>query len=138
MAITQRTLRREPKQRPANTALRNIHIRPILPDDWHRLQLFHRRLSQETVVRHFHAGKQELSEPLAHSFTQLDGHDEVGLVATTGTRGRIIGVARYVRLGPTSAEVAFVIEDASSVASSRSCRTSFPYRSLLPSCSLRL
>jgi GNAT superfamily N-acetyltransferase len=34
-------------------------------------------------------------------------------VATTGTRGRLVGVARYCKIGATTtAEVAFVVEDA--------------------------
>jgi RimJ/RimL family protein N-acetyltransferase len=90
----------------------NTHFRPIRPDDWRHLQKFHKRLSPNTVGLRFHGAKKELSEPLAHRFTQLDGKNEVGIVATTGTRGRIIGVARYSRVSPTCAEVAFVIEDA--------------------------
>jgi GNAT superfamily N-acetyltransferase len=89
----------------------DIHFRSISPEDWHRLQLFHKRLSEQTVRRRFHGAKRGLSEPLAHRFTELDGQNDVAIVATTGTRGRIIGVARYCRMSPTSAEVAFVIED---------------------------
>ena len=92
-------------------SLHNIHFRPIRPDDWHRLQQFHKRLSGSTIELRFHGAKRELSEPLAHRFTQLDGYSDVAWVATTGTRGRIIGVARYNHITPTSAEVAFVVED---------------------------
>jgi GNAT superfamily N-acetyltransferase len=92
--------------------LHDIHYRPIRPDDWHRLQLFHRRLSMDTVVLRFHAAKRELSTPLSHRLTDLDPANDVALVATTGTRGRIIGVARYCRINATCAEVAFVVEDA--------------------------
>jgi L-amino acid N-acyltransferase YncA len=49
---------------------------------------------------------------LAHGLTDLDGTNDVALVAATGTRRRIIGVARYSRISPTSAEVAFVVKDA--------------------------
>jgi GNAT superfamily N-acetyltransferase len=96
--------------RPGNS--RNIHFRSITPDDWRRLQRFHKRLSAGTVQLRFHGAKKDLSEPEAHRFTLLDGKNEVGIVATTGTRGRVIGVARYSRTGPACAEVAFVIEDA--------------------------
>ena len=65
-----------------------------------------------TVQRRFHGAKRELSVPLAHTFTDVDGVNDAAIVATTGTRGRIIGVARYCRLTPTTAEVAFVVEDA--------------------------
>jgi RimJ/RimL family protein N-acetyltransferase len=92
--------------------LHNLHFRPLTREDWHRLQAFHNRLSASTVQSRFHGAKRELSTPLAHYFTDLDGHDRVAIVATTGTRGRIVGVARYTRISPTSAEVAFVVEDA--------------------------
>jgi RimJ/RimL family protein N-acetyltransferase len=92
--------------------LHDVHFRLIRPDDLHRLQRFHRRLSPETVQYRFHGAKRELSIPLAHRFTDIDGHNDAAIVATTGTRGRIIGVARYNRIDATSAEVAFVVEDA--------------------------
>jgi RimJ/RimL family protein N-acetyltransferase len=91
--------------------VKDIRIRHIRPDDWHRLQCFHNRLSVKTAELRFHGAKLQLSEPLAHRFTQLDGRDDVALVATTGTWGRIIGVARYNRVKPDTAEVAFVVED---------------------------
>jgi len=90
----------------------NIRFRAIRPDDWHRLQLFHDRLTATSVQLRFHGAKRHLSEPLAHRLTQVDGHDTVAVVATTGTRGRIVGVARYFRLDRGTAEVAFVVEDA--------------------------
>ena len=89
----------------------DIHIRTISRDDWKRLQQFHARLSPTTVSLRFHAAKRELTEPLAHRFTEMDGRDEVALVAVEGTGERIVGVARYSRLDLASAEVAFVVED---------------------------
>lgn len=91
--------------------LHDLHFRPVVPDDWRRLQRFHDRLSQQTVQLRFHGAKQHLSEPLAHRFTQVDGRANVAWVATTGTHGRIVGVARYFRIEQSCAEVAFVIED---------------------------
>jgi RimJ/RimL family protein N-acetyltransferase len=96
---------------PEEASLHNIHFRLIRPDDWHRLQLFHQRLSASSVHLRFHGAKRELSAPLAHRFTELDGHNNGAVVATTGTRGRIVGVARFFRISPTAAEVAFVVED---------------------------
>jgi RimJ/RimL family protein N-acetyltransferase len=97
--------------RLAATRLEDIHFRPIEPTDRTRLQRFHSRLSLPTVEQRFHAAKKELTEPLARRFTGLDGHDEFAIVATTGTRGRIIGVGRYSRIDGQTAEVAFVVED---------------------------
>ncbi|HZT96567.1 MAG TPA: GNAT family N-acetyltransferase [Chloroflexota bacterium] len=90
----------------------DIRIRGIRPDDWRRLQRFHDRLSPSTVSLRFHGGKKHLSEPLARRFADLDGVHEVALVATTGSWGRIVGVARYSRVSEDAAEVAFVVEDA--------------------------
>jgi GNAT superfamily N-acetyltransferase len=97
---------------PAATHRRNIRYRTISPADWRRLQRFHRRLSEDTVELRFHGAKRELSTPLAHHFADVDGVDDVAIVATTGTRGRIVGVGRYSRMSPDCAEVAFVVEDA--------------------------
>jgi RimJ/RimL family protein N-acetyltransferase len=91
--------------------LHDIHFRRIRPEDRARLQRFHKRLSIPTVAQRFHGAKLELSEPLARRFTEVNGHEEGAIVATTGTRGRIVGVARYFKLGAGSAEVAFVVED---------------------------
>jgi GNAT superfamily N-acetyltransferase len=94
------------------TAFHDIRFRRVTPNDWHRLQLFFRRLSPETVELRFHGAKRELSAMEAHHFAELDGKNDVGLVATTGTRGRIVGLGGYSRISPTCAEVAMVIEDA--------------------------
>jgi RimJ/RimL family protein N-acetyltransferase len=102
----------QPTEHATSRRLHDVHFRPIRPEDWRRLQRFHARLSPSTVQRRFHGAKRELSVPLAHTFTDVDGVNDAAIVATTGTRGRIIGVARYCRLTPTSAEVAFVVEDA--------------------------
>lgn len=93
------------------TRIEDIHCRPIEPGDRTRLQRFHSRLSTPTIEQRFHAAKKDLSEPLARRFTDLDSHHEFAVVATTGTRGRIIGVGRYCRIDDRSAEVAFVVED---------------------------
>ena len=98
--------------RASTTACRNIHFRIIRPDDWHRLQLFHQRLSEASIRQRFHHAKPNLSSPFAHFFSDWDCHERVAVVATTGTRGRIVGDARFVRLDKHSAEVAFVVEDA--------------------------
>jgi GNAT superfamily N-acetyltransferase len=89
-----------------------IRLRPIRQDDWRKLQRFHDRLSAETIGLRFHGAKRHLSEPLSHRFTSVDGHVDAAVVATTGTRGRIVGVARYCTVQPGIAEVAFVVEDA--------------------------
>ncbi len=111
-SIARQTVQQHHSLSSPESSLHDIHFRLIRPDDWHRLQLFHQRLSASSVRLRFHGAKRELSEPLAHYFTELDGRNNVAVAATTGTRGRIVGVARFFRIGPNSAEVAFVVEDA--------------------------
>ena len=99
--------------RPSCTHTRSIRIRPIRPDDGRKLQRLHGRLSDSTIYQRFHGPKPELDEVWARRFAELNGHAAAAFVATTGTRGRIVGVARYCKIGATTtAEVAFVVEDA--------------------------
>jgi len=88
---------------------RPCHVRPIVPDDADRLRRFHGQLSERTVYLRFFAPYPELSEADVARFTTVDHVDRVALVATVGDD--IIGVARYDRLGPEEAEVAFTIRD---------------------------
>ena len=99
--------------RPSCTHTHSIRMRPIRPDDGRKLQRLHGRLSDSTIYQRFHGPKPELDEVWARRFAELDGHAAAAFVATTGTRGRIVGVARYYKIGATTtAEVAFVVEDA--------------------------
>jgi GNAT superfamily N-acetyltransferase len=77
------------------------------------LQRLHGRLSDSTIDQRFHGPKPQLDEVWARRFAELDGHTAAAFVATTGTHGPIVGVARYYKIGATTtAEVAFVVEDA--------------------------
>ena len=85
------------------------HVRPITPDDADGVRLFHSRQSAESIYLRFFAPLRELSQRDIHRFTHVDHHDRVALVATLD--GEIIGIGRYDRIDPTSAEVAFNISD---------------------------
>ena len=85
-------------------------LRPIRPDDAQSLRDFHARLSPETVYFRFFAPRPELSDAQVEHLTTVDYRDRVALVAMA--RGDIIGVGRFESIDDTSAEVAFVIEDA--------------------------
>lgn len=88
-----------------------VHIRPIEPDDEVRLVTFHAGLSKESIYLRFFTAHQRLTPDELHRFTHVDGRDRVALVATV--RDRMIGVARYDRMGASAAaEVAFVVADA--------------------------
>jgi GNAT superfamily N-acetyltransferase len=89
-----------------------VMIEPMHRTDALRLEDFHSTLSAETTrLRFFHLHP-ELSEREIHRFTHVDHQDREALVAVHD--GRIIGVARFDRMGDesTDAEVAFVVADA--------------------------
>ncbi|MGL5859781.1 MAG: GNAT family N-acetyltransferase, partial [Phycicoccus sp.] len=85
------------------------HLRPIRPDDADALRRFHAAQSEESVYLRFFAPLRVLSDRDVHRFTHVDYVDRVALVATT--RDGIIGIGRYDRVDPRSAEVAFNIGD---------------------------
>jgi acyl-CoA synthetase (NDP forming)/RimJ/RimL family protein N-acetyltransferase len=88
---------------------RPCHLRPIKPEDGPALREFHSRLSARTVYYRFFSAYPRLTDRDVARFTEVDHVDRVALVATMASD--IIGVARYDRLDPHEAEVAFVIQD---------------------------
>ncbi|WP_203708643.1 GNAT family N-acetyltransferase, partial [Cellulomonas marina] len=93
------------------------HVRPIRPDDAEALQAFHLGQSERSTYMRWFAPMERLSErDLTHLVT-VDHDDRVALVAVTGGDGpgddeRITAVARYDRIDPDVAEVAFNVSDA--------------------------
>jgi acyl-CoA synthetase (NDP forming)/RimJ/RimL family protein N-acetyltransferase len=85
------------------------HVRPIKPSDGPLIEDFHSKQSDESIYLRFFAPLRRLSPKDLHRFTHVDYVDRVALVATV--RGDIVGVGRYDRVSPTSAEVAFNISD---------------------------
>ena len=85
------------------------HIRPIKPSDGPLLEAFHDSQSEQSIYFRFVAPLKHLSPRDVHRFTHVDYVDRVALVATV--RDVIVGVGRYDRVSPTSAEVAFNISD---------------------------
>ena len=101
-----------PVEWEADVVLRDgtvAHVRPITPDDADGIRHFHSRQSDESIYLRFFAPLRELSDRDVHRFTHVDHHDRVALVATLD--GEIIGIGRYDRIDPASAEVAFNISD---------------------------
>src|SRR6476620_3294388 len=101
-----------PVEWEADVVLRDgtvAHIRPIAPDDADGIRQFHSRQSAESIYLRFFAPLRELSDRDVYRFTHVDHHDRVALVATLD--GEIIGIGRYDRIEPGSAEVAFNISD---------------------------
>src|SRR3954454_5130684 len=87
-----------------------VHLRPITPDDAERLLALHSRLSEQTRYFRFFGPYPHLSQRDVERFTVVDHNGRVAIVATLGDD--LIGVSRYESIGPETAEVAFVIEDA--------------------------
>jgi acyl-CoA synthetase (NDP forming)/GNAT superfamily N-acetyltransferase len=85
------------------------HLRPITPADAEAVRRFHAGQSDESIYMRFFAPLRQLSDRDVARFTNVDYHERVALVATV--RGDIIGIGRYDRITPTTAEVAFNISD---------------------------
>ena len=101
-----------PAQWEADVVLRDgsvAHLRPITPGDADAVRRFHAGQSDESIYMRFFAPLRQLSDRDVTRFTHVDHHDRVALVATV--RDDIIGIGRYDRVTPSSAEVAFNISD---------------------------
>lgn len=118
--------KREPEQFPTEAEIHQmesdltlragerVHVRPIHSDDTQLLQSFHAHLSPETIAFRFFHFMPQLSTVDAEHFTHVDYGNRMALVALRGGEmpEEILGVARYDRIGPQTAEVAFVVADA--------------------------
>lgn len=89
------------------------HVRPIRADDAAALQAFHVAQSERSTYFRFFAALERLPQRDLDRFVQVDQVDRVALVAVTAQEDteRIIAVARYDRVGPGTAEVAFNVAD---------------------------
>ena len=92
-----------------------VRLRPIRPDDAPRLVSLYDRLSADTAYRRFFTRMRTLPPELAHHLANVDHRRRLAIVAEP-CEGRIpvvIGVACSEPTdGPTTAEVALVVEDA--------------------------
>jgi acyl-CoA synthetase (NDP forming)/RimJ/RimL family protein N-acetyltransferase len=101
-----------PGEWEADVVLRDggvAHVRPIRPQDAEAVQRFHGGQSAESIYLRFFAPIQTLSDRDLKRFTEVDYVDRVALVATISER--IVGIARFDRTEPTTADVAFNIAD---------------------------
>lgn len=104
---------RYPAECEADVVLRDgstAHLRPITPADADLLVAFYARVSEQSKYFRFFAPYPELSERDVARFTQVDYQDRFALIVTVGDE--MICVGRYERMSPSSAEVAFLVEDA--------------------------
>ena len=101
-----------PARWEADVVLRDgtvAHVRPIRPTDTAGIRRFRSAQSDESIYLRFFAPLRRLSDSDVHRFAHVDYVDQVALVATM--REEIIGISRYDRIDPRSAEVAFNISD---------------------------
>lgn len=91
-----------------------VGVRALRPDDRQRLQELHARLSPDTIVFRFFRALPRLNDDTARHLTHLDYDGRMALAATFGQGAdeRLLAVVRYERINSTTAEVAFVVEDA--------------------------
>nr|WP_328742660.1 GNAT family N-acetyltransferase [Flavimobilis rhizosphaerae] len=122
---------RYPVEWEADVILRDgstTHLRPITPEDADALQAFHVAQSERSIYMRFFAPLKRLPERDLERFTHVDHVDRVALIAVASStttaaaplalaagtpepEERILGVARYDRITPDEAEVAFNIAD---------------------------
>ncbi|KRD36575.1 GCN5 family acetyltransferase [Oerskovia sp. Root918] len=108
-----------PVEWEADVVLRDgstTHVRPIRPSDAPALQRFHMGQSERSTYLRFFANIERLSDRDLARFTVVDHDERVALVAVKrvgeDAREDIIGVARFDKVTPHEAEVAFNIADA--------------------------
>ena len=91
-----------------------VGVRALRPDDRQRLQELHARLSPDTIVFRFFRALPQLNDDTARHLTHLDYDGRMALAATEGHGAdeRLLAVVRYERINSTTAEAAFVVEDA--------------------------
>jgi nucleotide-binding universal stress UspA family protein/RimJ/RimL family protein N-acetyltransferase len=96
------------------TALKDgtpVLIRPIEPTDRAALAEGFARLSPESRYRRFFSPVSELRDRDLDYLTQVDHHEHEALVAVDPVSGEGLGVARFVRIAPSTAEPAIVVAD---------------------------
>ncbi len=102
-----------PWQCEADVALRDgstVHIRPIRATDEPAIRAFLDGVSRESIGFRFF-GAADLDWVTSWSL-DVDYADRYGLLAETGTPGRIVAHASYIRINDDRAEIAFLVADA--------------------------
>ena len=104
-----------PSHQAGDVVLRDgstVKVRPLKPDDEHRLLEFFRSLSEESRwLRFFSIVKDKLLAAEAHREAAVDFVRTFGLIALTGGEERVIGHALYSAIGEDHADAAFAVAD---------------------------
>jgi acetyl coenzyme A synthetase (ADP forming)-like protein len=102
-----------PQYREVDVVLRDgitIHVRPIRSEDAPGLAEFFLTLSPESRLLRFFSAAVDTTREAAEE-AGVDYRRRDGLLATAGQSGRIVAHALYAATGPTTAEVAFAVDD---------------------------
>src|SRR3990170_2575985 len=105
-----------PAHREADVVLRDgatVHVRPVSPDDDHRLLIFFRSLSERSrALRFFSPTTDVFLMGEARREADVDYVKTFGLLATTGLEERVVGHALYVvPLGGDRADLGIAIAE---------------------------
>jgi acetate---CoA ligase (ADP-forming) len=104
-----------PPYRPTDAVLRDgstVRIRPIGPDDEHRLLVFLRALSESSrIFRFFSSTSDYALKNEAQRETHVDYRHGFGLIATTEPEERIVGHSMYATIDGDVAETAYAVAD---------------------------
>jgi RimJ/RimL family protein N-acetyltransferase len=85
-------------------------LRPLRPGETEALLAVFERLSPASRADRYLVGVPRLPSVMLNALVAVDGHDHVAWLAAVA--GEPAGIARYVRLGPDTVEVAFEVADA--------------------------
>ncbi len=85
-------------------------LRPLGPDEFEPLAEVFESMSAQSRFSRYLTGLPEMPPGMRRALTAVDGHDHVAWLASV--EGRPVGIGRYVRTAPCTAEVAFEVVDA--------------------------
>ena len=89
---------------------RKVRLRPLLPGEVGPLQTVFDGMSPTSRGHRYLTGMTRLPANITRALTTVDSRDHVAWVATL--RDDPVGLARYIRLSPDTAEIAFEVVDA--------------------------
>jgi GNAT superfamily N-acetyltransferase len=89
----------------------SVVVRPIEPGDAEKLRRGLARLSPESRYRRFLTPVPRLTESQLRYLTAVDHRDHEALIALDPATGDALGVGRFVRTAPATAEVAVTVVD---------------------------
>ena len=86
-----------------------VRLRPVRPDDGARVLALYERLSDESIYLRFFSPVPRPTAAQLERLTNVDYEKSFALVAQLGDE--LVAIARYDRVAPDEAEVAFTVED---------------------------